>query len=243
MFIYYRFYNIGRLRSIGTQRGLVCIGFRGKGKDVFFALLAHKRRHYSNIYYNEKTEIKNLHVLEIGVTPADMVNDTFKVIEKPLDDKVPFYVSDGGIYFPSWLDNELKKSYKSLPVTMALYRHLYNAPLHFNTQVFSRLWLLIREQAESVVKCEYAFSFLGWLFCKIYYYERWQDAEKGLKPVRVPFFGTGKTVAKIENSTRGKIVCIRYLVPKKWLTYDTRIFHKKIFGLPAPRKTKKTKKK
>ena len=43
---------------------------------------------------------------------------------------------------------------------------------------------------------------------------------------------------RIEESARGYIEYRRYLIPKRFLTYDTRHFHKVFYGKPAPKNNK-----
>jgi len=234
LFIRWRYFGIARLNKYYKNYGVVTVGKRGKGKDISFATAVHKKKHYSNIPYNSYTIIQDdLKVLECGVTPKQLIDNDYEIQQKKLQDGIPFFVSDGGIYFASWLDNELKKKYPSCPVSYAVWRHLYNSSLHFNTQCFSRLWLLIREQAECILSCRQCFTLFKWKLCVVRYYEDFQDCEQNLSPLKKPLL-FGKQPVAIENSRRGEIRDFIYLVPLKWLEYDSRIFHKKIFGVNAP---------
>lgn len=242
-FIWLRYINTARLRAVYKSYGIVTVGKRGKGKDVLHAFLTHNKPHYSNIYYNDKTHLIDLKALEIGISPDMLLtgNYTADTARKVLKDGVPVFVSDGGIYLPSWLDSSLKKHYPSMPVSYALWRQLYDSGLHINTQVFSRLWLLLREQAECCVMCLgvrfLGFKKFGWVYGKIRIYERWQDCENGLKPLKnrsaMPLASASGDVQKVENSRRGEIKQYSYLFPIRWLKFDTRDFHKKIFGVSA----------
>ena len=72
---------------------------------------------------------------------------------------------------------------------------------------------------------------------KSVHYENYDDCLNNKLPVKRLIKGEN---SRIEESCRGHIEYRRYLIPKKYLTYDTRHFHKVLYGIPAPKKIKKT---
>ena len=63
-------------------------------------------------------------------------------------------------------------------------------------------------------------------------YENYDDALKNLKPVKKIIKGE---VIKTEESSRGEIKNRLLLIPRWWLKYDSRYFHKVVYGFAAPK--------
>ncbi len=134
---------------------VMVFGKKGSGKDVLFAHVIALRgeKHYSNIPYSDNTEVIELCEINAGDnTFEDCINGDIEKFDPRFDECCDIYISDAGIYFPNTLHEKLDKLYPSLPVFMALSRHLYNNNVHTNCQALGRPWKKIREQADSYIQ-------------------------------------------------------------------------------------------
>lgn len=236
VFLKIRFLNIYLISKEFKKQNVIVFGKKGKGKDVLFAAVIWNRRkkHYSNIKYNDKTEVKQLDYLSVAPnTYHDFIKNDITIIDKNVDEKIDYYLSDGGIYLPSQYDSTLSKTYPSLPIYYALSRHLANANIHVNTQNLNRLWIKLREQADCYIRCRGVVNLGLWVALSVTEYENYDDALKMLKPVKKL---VKNTELRIENSSRGKIKNRILLIPKRALKYDSRYFHRVVYGVPAPGK-------
>lgn len=173
---------------------VMVFGKKGSGKDVIFAHVIALRgeKHYSNIPYNEDTEVINLCEINAGDnTFEDCINGTVRKFEPRFDERSDIYVSDAGIFFPNTMDKLLDAHYPSMPMFLALSRHLYKNNLHTNCQAFGRPWKKIREQADSYIQVLDTHAHGDCLFVRILGYAKEKDAENEQNPtvkytVRVP---------------------------------------------------------
>lgn len=134
---------------------VMVFGKKGSGKDVIFAHVIALRgeKHYANIPYDDNTEVIELCEINAGDnTFEDCINGEIEPFEPRFDEACDIYISDVGIYFPNTLHEKLDKLYPSMPVFMALSRHLYNNNVHTNCQALGRPWKKIREQADSYIQ-------------------------------------------------------------------------------------------
>jgi hypothetical protein len=105
-------------------------GLRGAGKDVIMAHVINLRgtKHYSNIFYNGQTEVRDLKDLNVGGNEyPDFINGTVHKFEPNFDEGYHFFISDAGVYLGSQYNKELNQNYGELPIHIALRRHLYNS--------------------------------------------------------------------------------------------------------------------
>lgn len=233
-------FNANKVTSAFKSNNVLVGGRKGKGKDALTAYVIHRRKskkHYSNIPYNEKTELVKLE--DISVSPntyLDFIKGNVTQIEKRFDEKTDFYISDAGIYLASQYDTRLDKEFPSLPIFYALSRHLGLHNVHANAQFLGRVWKKLREQADNFILCRKCVKVIpGYLFIKVYMYERLADAEDELKPLKQPLLSLfGKQDIKVENSRRGDIWCGWVMIPKRTLKYDTRYFHEVLYGEKSP---------
>ncbi len=240
-FLVMRFYNPQFFYSFTRGKNCVIYGPIGTGKDVAMAILTHKenKEHIANIPYNENTIVKPLNYVTVAPnTYEQFVDDNVTIIEKSIQEGKNIYISDGGVYLPSQMDIALSKKYPSFPIAYALIRHLANANIYVNVQNLNRLWIKLREQADGYVRTRGVFFFPKWVpllrhyfVLRITLYENYEDALERLKPIKKMLNGDSAAVARSE---RGLIKEMRLLVPKRWLKYDTRYFHKVIYGVSAP---------
>lgn len=232
-FIYIRFINTLKLRNLFKKLSIVLCGKRGKGKDVLFSYIAKGKKHNSNIELQPNTNLITLSELIIPeLSREKLVNNSFKKIEREPYKKFDnlTLVSDAGIYFPNWDENKLKYEYKELPITWAIWRHLFDNGCHFNIQKCGRLWKLLREQIEDVIEVIDIKKGLFYFKLKLVHYERLEDAELGLKPLKKPILKSKKdNNIWIENSKRGNIEEFCVLIPKRFIKHDTKYFRKVVF--------------
>ena len=227
---------------------VIVFGKKGSGKDLLFSwvIKARKSKHYSNILYDKNTEIKSLSDFSVSPnTYQNLIDGDYKVIEKKLEEKTDFYISDGGIIIPSQYNGILDKQFPSFPVFYALSRHLYNSNIHINTQNLNRVWNKLREQADAYFKCVSTAVIGRTALTKVIYYEKYESANNGLLPFKCGFFASKEKRALQQDFTaKNGTVKTLYLIqrlPKRGKGYDTRIYHKFLFGYDAPHRLKRKK--
>lgn len=177
-----------------TRCNVMVFGKKGSGKDVLFAHVIALRgeKHYSNIPYDSNTELISLCQISAGNnTFEDCINGTIRKFDPRFEDGCDIYISDAGIYFPNTSDRHLNELYPSMPVLMALSRHLYNNNIHTNCQAFNRPWKKLREQADSFIQVLRTVRHGNCLYVKILGYDKYSNAENETSPaveytVRVP---------------------------------------------------------
>lgn len=243
IFIKWRFVNTSIIKGYFRKLSLMVCGKRGTGKDTLFSYITYHKPHNSNIKLQKNTNVIKLQDLLIdGLDRRSLLNGTFKKIN--MKDKEIFkkmtLISDAGIYFPSYDHEKLSKDYPSLPMAIALWRQLYNAPLHFNCQNPMRLWKILREQIEDVLMCRGCYFGLFYVKIKLRYYERLEDAENGLKPIKVNPLHVEEAV-KVELSKRWEIKDYTILVPRFMINHDTNYFKQLVFEKDLNEKQKEYK--
>ena len=237
IFIRLRFVNLSYTAKQFSKQNVIVTGKKGAGKDVLFSAVINRRRKkcYSNIDFGKYSIVKPIAYLNtLPNTYENLLENKITIIEKNIEERTDYYLSDGGIYLPSQYDIALCKSdnYKSLPIFYALSRHLGNMNVHVNVQNINRLWIKLREHADYYINCKLCVNLGLWLYLKTVHYEDYDDCLNNKLPTR----------RRIDES-KGHIEYRRYLIPKRFLTYDTRYFHKVFYGVPAPSKKVKSKKK
>lgn len=229
---------------------IVC-GHKGKGKDLFFNYVINQRKNKcrANIQFNPQLCVKTpLNYLELRnnkgeqIKYSDFLNGSFDAVKKTLDESVDYYISDAGVHLPSQCHNELAKLYPSLPITYGLSRHLAKMNIHANTQMFSRIWLQLREQCDGVFVLRKTIKIGGLFLTKMTYYDDFRRAEQNLRPFksnRLLSSKENKALAEQFRATNGVIMDLFIIQRKSRVLYDTRDFHKTIYGEPAPVNTAK----
>jgi hypothetical protein len=205
---------------------VIVFGKKGSGKDLLFAHVIYLRNelHYSNICYNELTELRSLKDLLLGDnTFIDFVEDSITKSDPIFEEQKDFYISDGGVFLPSQFHREINEIYPSMPIYFALSRHLYNSNVHVNVQHLTRIWDKLREQADSYIRTLKTEDKGDYLIVNAITYDRYESAVSGLLPCN----------DKQYQSTNGEITERRFKVFKHELEYDTRYF-KGVF-LNAPK--------
>lgn len=248
----WRFYRDGKFFVSRFERGnCIVAGHKGSGKDLAFSYVINKREkkgasHYSNTRYTSQTEIKQVSDFNIDPnTYHNFLHNKVVPVEKTLKEECDYYLSDGGLYLPSTYQAELCKLYPSFPLFYATERHLLNSNFHANVQNLQRLWDKLREHADYYFNCCGSIRIGRRTFIqKIRYYDKYESAIANVLPFKVDYFllFKDKRQEALKHQFDAQNGEVRYLyilnrLPKTH--YDTRHFHKLIYGYPAPVKEKK----
>lgn len=208
-----------------SRCNVIVFGKKGTGKDLIFAHVIALRgdKHYSNIQYNADTEV-------IALTDVSLGNNTFEncienrivKLDPQFEEGKDIYISDGGIYLSSQYDQALNKLYPSMPIFYALSRHLYNNNIHVNVQNLGRLWLKLREQADSYIRAMGTTDRGEYLLVHTVCYDKYESAAQGLLPNRDSQY----------RATYGDITERTFKIYKQELQYDTRYFKDVFLNVP-----------
>ena len=111
-----RAWLFGRYVVKGFEHGNTIVdGHKGKGKDLVFQYVINKRKkpYYANIDYGG--EHTNISCREISIEPNtydNFINDKVTPIKREFVENKDFYISDGGIFLPSYADSTLLEDNK-----------------------------------------------------------------------------------------------------------------------------------
>lgn len=217
---------------------VIVFGAKGKGKDLVFQKVIAKRkeRYFSNMDYGYNFNYLSLGELRLGNnTYENFIEGVVEVIEKNEQlEGADIYISDAGIYLPAQYHYLLDKKYKSLPIFYALSRHLYNNNVHVNVQALNRVWDKLREQADSYFKALKTVKVFGLLFTKVRFYETYQTASENRAPMRRRLLNKySKGLADEYQAYNGLVFDMWICQLKKNVKYDSRYFHRVVFGSEA----------
>ena len=194
-------------------------GFRGSGKDVIFAHAINLKggKHYSNIYYNRDTEVRDLKELNVGGNKyEDFIEGKVKKFTPNFEENYHFFISDAGVYLGCQYNVELNKNYGELPIHIALRRHLYSSHVHTNSQALNRPWDKIREQQGCFIHALGTINHGDCLIVKAISYTKYESALDCLPPPIKP--------NKQFTLKYGEILEHKFKIPTATLKYDTRHF-------------------
>lgn len=226
-------FNNGNVIVFGKQR---------KGKDLvtqFFIKHNKDKTYFGNMDYGYNFTHVDIKELELGEnTFESFINGDIKPIKKREEfEGHNFFISDLGIYLPAQYDHLLYKKYPSLPIFYALTGQLYNGHFHGNTQALDRPWKAIREQADSYIKVYKTIKIVPFvLITRFLVYDRYSTALQGIEPFKPHRHGLLKDKELTDNekakfkSMYGEIAGGFIVQRKDRIYYDTRYFHKVVFG-------------
>ena len=223
----YWYYQDEWLKNAFDNFDVAVYGLRGTGKDVIFAhvINLHGRKHYSNIFYNSQTEVRDLKDLNVGGNDYEsFINGTTHKFEPNFEEGQHFYISDAGVYLGSQYNRELNQNYGELPIHLALRRHLYDSHIHINSQALNRPWDKIREQLGVFIHCLGTENYGDFLIVSAITYTRYESALECLPPPEKP--------DKYHTLKYGEITERRFKVPIRSLNYDTRHFKNELLLKP-----------
>lgn len=201
---------------------VVVYGAKGTGKDLLFAHVIHLRDdfHYSNMPYNfNSVVLKSLKCLSIGSNKfCDLVNGTLTKYNDYLLKGKDIYISDAGVYFGCQNNSELDNLYPSLAIFEALSRQLGQHNVHANLQSLTRLYIKMREQADSFIKCLKATDYGDFIAVNAISYDRLESAEANILPCM------DKREKQRFADKNGEIEYRTFYIDKRELMYDTHYF-------------------
>lgn len=240
-----------KLLKIFADGNVIVTGHKGRGKDLLFSWIVNKRdtTALSNVKYSSKTVVVPIKDLNIDPNTYQRFIDgkTEEIEKNPEWEGKDYFLSDGGLYLPSQYQADLVKKYPTLPLFYAVSRHLYEMNVHVNIQNLNRLWDKLREQADyyvDMVKAKRKFWRIFELRCTVY--DNYEAAEKRVQPFVVQRGlilkdKTQRALAQQHKATYGNIERLRFWIILPKAHYDTRHFHKQLFGVSAPPKRGKKK--
>lgn len=245
------------LRMFRTGNVIVA-GHKGRGKDLLFQYVISAREkkgepHAANIKYTLQTKVRPPIWYELHQnTYKNFISGKFEIENKQFTEREDYYISDIGTCMPAQLGKQLEKLYPTLPIVYALSRHLADFQIHCNAQNFNRVWDKLREQGDYYIYCEKA-NVIGRLAMQRFIiYDRYQSALANIQPYKCRRRVLGLLPPKPEDYARANEHNARYgtirryfmwhILPKKPNRYNTREFHKRLYGIDPPEITKKKKK-
>lgn len=214
---------------------VVVDGKKGTGKDLIFQAIvnARKEEYYANIDYGGKL-LKEITPKDVSIFPntyKSFIDNNITLVERTFKEKCDIYISDGGIYLPSYMDSTLYKQFPSFPLFYALSRHLYNNNIHVNVQNFGRLWKALREQADFFIHVVETRSFLFWTFTKAITYDKYDTAIKYMLPLTARLLNKySKAEVDIYHASNGDIRSGWIIQLKRNIKYNTRAFEPKVLA-------------
>lgn len=246
VFLYFFFRNLSAkkyLKNAFTSNNTIVFGKKGKGKDLIFQEVINLRKkeiYHANTNYGHNFKRCTPNDLALGENSYDkFIEDKIEILDKknyPYENE-DFYFSDAGVVFPSQYDNLLHKKYKTFPVAYALSRHLWHNNIHCNVQSLDRIWKPLREQADAYIKCNHAYKIPFYMVVSFTSYDKYSSAQQELLPLNAHLLnGQSKLNKEQFEATNGKIKKYLVFIPKRKIKYDTREYHKIIFGYQASRK-------
>ena len=216
---------------------VIVFGKKRKGKDLLFnkVINARKRIYYANMPYNKngynQLEMRDLN---INTTYKDFIEGNIKKCDSPLKyDNTDYYISDAGIYLPSQYDNILSKEYKTLPIIYALSSQVFKCNIHINTQALNRVWLKLREQADTYIKVKKTIKIFN-LFITFYtIYDKYSSAEKELQPLKGRFLNSFSQAEKDKYECENGFIKNAFIIQrKKHIFYDNHYFRTYLLNEP-----------
>lgn len=226
------------LRKI-SKDSLIIFGKKGKGKTLLFSEMTRmsKKGYLSTTDFRHKGQML-INYGDVNVSPnnwENVLNDDIKpIVQKDWEGK-PIFLDDAGVYLPNFADGMLKKRYDSMPIAYAVWRHLYNAPIHINSQDVSRAWKMVREQADGFVKVRGCIRLFGLAWVRCTYYDRIASAEAQLSPMHGRIFNKFSK-AEVDNfvAMNGEIRNFVVFAPAWRNRYDSRYFKSVFFKQKTP---------
>lgn len=225
----------GRLLLKRYQRdSLIVFGKKGKGKTLLFSeMTRNEKRGYlsTTSFYHKGEQIIDYDVLNVAPNDWESVlNGKITPIDRKPYERMGVYLDDAGIFLPNFADSMLKKKYPSMPIAYAVWRHLYNAPIHINSQAVERTYKLIREQADGFIQVRGCIRFFGFAFIRCTYYDRINSAKMELSPMPSRIFNKfSKAEVDQFRAMNGEITDFLIFAPTWRNKYDDRYFKSVFF--------------
>lgn len=216
------------------QDSLIVFGKRGKGKTLLFSEMTRneKKGYLSNTdFKHKKGELIDYNQINLDPnTWENVLNGVYHKVPRQEWEGKAVYLDDAGIFLPNFADGTLKKRYPSLPLAYAVWRHLYNAPIHINSQAVDRVYKLLREQADGFIRCRGCVRIFGFAFVRCTYYDRINSAREELSPMGARLFNKySKAEVDQFRALHGTIKNFLIFAPSWRNKYDSRYFRSVFF--------------
>ena len=216
---------------------VIVFGKKRKGKDLLFnkVINARKRIYYANMPYN-RNGYNHLEMRELNINTSytDFIEGDIKKCDSPLKyDNTDYYITDAGIYLPSQYDTILSKQYKTLPIIYALSSQVFKCNIHINTQALNRVWLKLREQADTYIKVKKTIKIFGFFITLYTIYDKYSSAEKELAPLKGRFLNSFSQAEKDKYECENGFIKNAFIIQrKKHIYYDTHYFRTYLLNEP-----------
>lgn len=221
---------------------LIIFGKKGKGKTLLFSEMTRNEKHgyVSTTDFKHKGQILipyNAVNIDPNTWEGVLNSEVTKIKKQPFEGK-GVYLDDAGVFLPNFADQMLKKNYPSLPIAYAVWRHLYNAPIHINSQAVERTYKMLREQADGFIQVRGVRWFFGLGFIRCTYYDRIESAKAQLSPMRKAIFNKFSTTEYDKFVAMNGIIKDFLIFAPSWRNkYNSRYFHSVFFGFEPKKKS------
>lgn len=215
-------------------------GHKRRGKDMLFSYVVNRRKKpcLSNMKYSDQTTIVDIKELNLGENDyKHFIDGNVQLIKKREEwEGQDYFLGDGGIYLPSQHQGDLVKTYPTLPLFYAISKQLYDMNIHVNVQNLNRLWDKLREHSDYYIDCRGCRRLIGKIFkLRMTFYDKYESALQRLEPFKVDRRLLGKdkqqqALKRQYESTNGTIRKMTIYIRLAKKHYDTREFHKIVFG-------------
>ncbi|MEM0173690.1 MAG: hypothetical protein QXI16_04195 [Sulfolobaceae archaeon] len=262
LFIYFK---NKQFLSYANGNGIIYGGRgKGKGLMLNYRIRKDKTFPFCNVPYDNSellTEpIEYLNSIKPLTIDSFISGDIKHIPKLEKFEKRNIYLDDVNIYLPNWADSQLKKTYQSMPPMIAINRHLYDAFMIITTQDRERPYKLLKElQSDFSMKAIKTYGkdkgsdrshfwqcipiLNHFIAVKYIYHEipKSQDMlpfeAKGIvnETLKHGYLSSGQATKEVYEATNGKIFYGYVIQLKKHVSYDTRYFHKVVYGKEAPK--------
>lgn len=243
-----------------AQANVILFGGRGSGKSLTqqYLIIHEKNKPLGNIDFGYNEIVSPFDYYE-HIRPNDaraMINNQLTIVEKKHEyEKRSYYFDDTNAYAPNTEDAYLKKHYTAMSLFILIQRHLYGSYSVLNAQSLERMYKNLRElQLDGYIK-SLGVRGWGWFWnkmpiirkyarIKVRYYSQYQSALNGKLPfeklgiinatVGGLYTTTPDALKKMYEAENGIIKDFAIWLRKDKIKYDTREYHKHIFGYPSP---------
>lgn len=257
-FAIYGLLTNSRFLRDSSGNGIV-YGGRGKGKGLLLQKKANSQiEYFSNVPMGGKRYDFNLKEYSQSIGANTIINaiegTIIKVKKLHKFEGINILFDDTTVYAPNFEDTLLKRLYPSLPLTLAVNRHLYGHYMLITVQDRERPYKIIKElQTDFSIK---AIDSRGWGFfwksipilrsfysVKYRFYEEVKASQEGVLPfgakgllnegLKHGYLTSGQATKESFEAQYGRVYNGRVWGRKSMLSYDTRYFHDVFFGYPA----------
>lgn len=258
-----------KYKFYGYMGNVILFGGKGSGKSLTqqYLIYNEKTKPLGNIDfgYNDIVSPKEYYESIAPNNSRSMINNTLTQVEKNESwEGRNYHFDDTNMFAPNTEDSYLKTYYKAMSLFILGQRHFYNSYTVMNAQSLERMYKNLRElQLDGYIKALKNNGF-GWFWrklpilkkyvrIKVRYYSQYESALHGKLPfeklgilnrgVGLAYTTTPESIKMQYEAENGIIRDFALWLKKDKIKYDTREYHKWLFGKPAPTKTKKRKNK